>query len=1859
MFRHSIIKGFILSILFFPSSIYCWEFEEKETEDSFFSETAEIHLHLKEAKSKNSSPSSKTQEQDEPIAMANLNGEPSSYIHGCVNVITGQYCESEVDLVAPHGVEPIVIQRSYLGNLTQKGSLGRGWTLSHHSKVKTKKFKELIPKKTRKTTDFVLIEDQGGVLPFVKGFQPDVSVLHQLALQKNYTNTSSGYISAQTNLCNLSMKTQSGAPFYFLTLPTGGSKLFRLNKKDYRITNEKKPNGNTLSYYYDEAERLDKYDLENLYLTEIKMENRNRIKTNWITGNTVASSDAHNFKATLGQTLTTLLQFKTWDGHTVLYNIGSINGIPVLKSVVSTQKPEVEYTYISLPKSYGKGGLIDSKLLPHNQLLNISYYDYGENIVHGKTFDLKNPKHPIFYRVKALHLGTKPIYEFIYDLNVDDKHQVMNGKCSVYNALGYLTDYHFNTDQRLTKIDRFDTTNALYTSETLQWVQSSCINRALKEQNRGMIFARTYLYDGRGNLIEDSLYGNLSGKSVFFQSTEEIIQKGECYKKNCRYSDDGFNLLLEEDDGTIRHTYVYEPKSNRLIAKYEWNGPTIYRRWFYSYNADGAPIFEIVDNGSSTEIDHLDNVTERHLTTYACSEITPYAFPVIIEKSCLDLATGQYRSMHKVINQYNQQGKIVRQDHYDRQGILTYSLYWEFDLMGNVLKEVDALGRSTIRKYDLNKNCIYEQGPNPEVHKEMQYDNQNRLICVYEVHSDGKHQITQHRYQGLNDKINTIDPYGNITLFGYDAFGRQICVVSPHILNENHILDQIGTIKTYDPMGHVTSEVDGRGVTTHHTYTLRGKIASTTYPDGTTETNSYALNGHLIESKQRNNQRIRYTNDFLGRPICIETFSSSGELLTTTRATYDAFHLLTETDPAGNISTYSYNPDGQLKSKQKGDHLIEYEYDVLGRETGMREHFGPLPTDLIITRKTFDLLDRVLEEKVLDGNEQTVTHLSYSYDISGNVEQIIAHHETGHAITQTFHDSHGVPYLVIDAEGNKTTTQCRYDYKNELKQNVPYKEITDALGNVTIVIHDVVGRIVKTERKNAFGKLIQKQEVIYDKSGNRIELVDTIISANSSDKKQITRMQYDMCNRLTHCYEAVGTPEQKQLVLTYNSRGQKEKIIKNDGVALNHTYDLLSRLSKMSSSDSSISYSYSYDIYNNPIEIKDLISGKSTFKQYDSENRLTEEKLANGLTMQYRYDFIGRPIQVIFPDQSRMQYSYYANLLQRITRLNAIGEEQYKHEYTQFDQAGRVLKAMTASKQEISIRYDRMGRQIAMETPGWREAIKYDAVGNLVEKTVHDSLGELNCKYNYDDLYQVCGETGAVSHSYTYDSHYNRLSKDGQTHLYNDLNKLLSDGVSTYTYDPNGNLLSKKSANSCVKYKYDALDRLIAIDDGAKQASYSYDDTNRRLSKSVSSDGFTLELLFFYQGQNEIGSCDTKGNVLELRLLGIGKGAEIGAAVAIEIGTAVYVPFHDHAGNIACLIDVETGNSIGSYRYSAYGEELFDECPSPWRFCSKRTDNESGFVYFGRRYYNPQTGRWVTPDPIGREGGPNLYGYVMNNPLTHFDLYGLFDFMEWLGALIGPLLNLVGTLCGVPGCIIQFTAHHLLPIPYVKDLIAFAGHCLSGKNPSKWHKETETVIEKGDIEYSDRKYLMFNGICTTKEQFEDQCFDLSKSLGGAKVYGIYKATDGFMLDISRTMGEKVGVPTEGQAFAQRETSRIAAGLGEGGTLIVQAHSRGAETVHNLSSNLKRMMDVGTYGAARVLNPNEFKRTTNYLSPLDYVTLMADPVGYIAGHCKGYIQYIRPCGSPFTNHNYEGKPYTNARKYHMQMMNYIYGYPGVY
>lgn len=167
--------------------------------------------------------------------------------------------------------------------------------------------------------------------------------------------------------------------------------------------------------------------------------------------------------------------------------------------------------------------------------------------------------------------------------------------------------------------------------------------------------------------------------------------------------------------------------------------------------------------------------------------------------------------------------------------------------------------------------------------------------------------------------------------------------------------------------------------------------------------------------------------------------------------------------------------------------------------------------------------------------------------------------------------------------------------------------------------------------------------------------------------------------------------------------------------------------------------------------------------------------------------------------------------------------------------------------------------------------------------------------------------------------------------------------------------------------------------------------TNSALGELSARNNPTNNVVYYKAGdQKELGVYP-----YHLRILGEGHGAEIGATIAIEHQNHLYVPMHDLFGNIIALLSPD-GRVLESYRYTTFGEEeitteggciALQSFLNPWRYQSKRKITH--LVYFGRRFYDPETGRWLSPDPKGFDEGPNLYQFVQNNPLIYFDFYGL------------------------------------------------------------------------------------------------------------------------------------------------------------------------------------------------------------------------------------------------------------------------------
>ena len=199
-------------------------------------------------------------------------------------------------------------------------------------------------------------------------------------------------------------------------------------------------------------------------------------------------------------------------------------------------------------------------------------------------------------------------------------------------------------------------------------------------------------------------------------------------------------------------------------------------------------------------------------------------------------------------------------------------------------------------------------------------------------------------------------------------------------------------------------------------------------------------------------------------------------------------------------------------------------------------------------------------------------------------------------------------------------------------------------------------------------------------------------------------------------------------------------------------------------------------------------------------------------------------------------------------------------------------------------------------------------------------------------------------------------------------------------------------------YVYDAEDRLVKVTVGTTHYKYKYDYLGRRIAKYT---GSTLNKKFVYQGWNLIAELSSSGSVQRTFTWGLDVSTTLHGAGGVggllliddELTSKRYYPIYDGSRNITGLYD-QDGALVASYEYDAFGRIILQSSgdysdDNPFRFSTKYTDDETGLVYYGHRYYEPNLGRFINCDPIEEDGGLNLYGFVGNDPVNFYDYLGM------------------------------------------------------------------------------------------------------------------------------------------------------------------------------------------------------------------------------------------------------------------------------
>ncbi len=568
----------------------------------------------------------------------------------------------------------------------------------------------------------------------------------------------------------------------------------------------------------------------------------------------------------------------------------------------------------------------------------------------------------------------------------------------------------------------------------------------------------------------------------------------------------------------------------------------------------------------------------------------------------------------------------------------------------------------------------------------------------------------------------------------------------------------------------------------------------------------------------------------------------------------------------------------------------------------------------------------------------------YSFDVAGNLLEMTDAKGNKYTFEYDRNDR-----VIKEALPLGQVTQYQYDAAGNLSKK------TDPLGNQHIITRDAANRVTQIEQRGADGTLLRTTTQTWDASGHLTAWSDTDHSRSHTSSE----------------------------TLSYDDAGRK--------VSETITYP----------SGTTLGYQYSYSL-----------AGKKT--------RLT---WPDGTAIDYGYSAHGELETVTIPGEGTISVSEYAWNAPKKTLLPGGGVQNRS-----FDGLLNLenLNTKTPSQQTTLNLDNRFGKLQELNNRSRTDT------GNNLSTTKTEQFS-----FDADNrLTQVQSDTGGLfgadTERYTLDAVGNRIahSKVSGAWAYDANNRLTQigsgscgqSGVTCYQYNSAGNLTQKQTATQTLRYGFDAQNRLIQVTDGSGQliARYGYDPLDRRLWKEQfrDKDGQLLSQAqrthYLYADEGLIAEA-TQGIIRN-------QDGSITASAVAQI-TTQYGPkpvsqfttgmlfiktknsngqdtvayyHHDHLETPIQATD-KAGNIVWAAHYAAFGRATIitpqatadkPTITSNLRLPGQYEDAETGLHYNFRRYYDSETGRYVSQDPIGLEGGVNVYSYANGNPILYIDPRG-------------------------------------------------------------------------------------------------------------------------------------------------------------------------------------------------------------------------------------------------------------------------------
>ena len=427
-----------------------------------------------------------------------------------------------------------------------------------------------------------------------------------------------------------------------------------------------------------------------------------------------------------------------------------------------------------------------------------------------------------------------------------------------------------------------------------------------------------------------------------------------------------------------------------------------------------------------------------------------------------------------------------------------------------------------------------------------------------------------------------------------------------------------------------------------------------------------------------------------------------------------------------------------------------------------------------------------------------------------------------------------------------------------------------------------------------------------------------------------------------------------------------------DSTAVNYTYDNDSRLTQVT--DPSGTYQFTFD------NMGRLTQAATQYTFLTGRN----------FTTSYTYDAASNRTGFTDPENGSTTYAYDTlNRLQTLTPPTAISSGNFGFSYDALSRRTQMTRPNSIS---TNYSYDNLSRLLSVlhqsgSTTLDGASYTVDNAGNRTAKT--DQRAAVTSNYTYDAIYELTQVTQATTttESYSFDPVGNRLSSLGVSpYANNSSNELTSTPSTTYTYDNDGNLVTKVNSAGTTQYFWDYENRMtsVTLPGGGGTVSFKYDPFGRRIYKSSSS----ATSVYAYDGDNLIEETNSSGTVVAR----YSQGLNIDEPLAMLRSATTSYYQADGLGSITSLSS-GAGTLAQTYTFDSFGNQTASSgsLTNPFQYTARESDPETGLYYYRARYYDPNAGRFLSEDPISFRGGINKFTYVHNGATDRVDRFGTQD----------------------------------------------------------------------------------------------------------------------------------------------------------------------------------------------------------------------------------------------------------------------------